>query len=285
MILVLYDNSDLSTIDFIEHLKCSGKLFMAIEAEELVKYIAIKDDGNTCEWIHTKSRIEIDFNKITGIYYRIFELDDRCVDNYQTEDQGYVQKEWWSYLVYRMQNSHNLINKITFEIMSSLIFQFPFYFDKAKDLGFKIPKYVVSSDFKEIEKHFKNGRNYITKTSTYHDTNFHISKELSNDTIALIERPKGQLVIVHVVGNEVFVCKWQNRIVESMEIDRHPQELCIELKNNLNLYLIQYMFVMSKNGEITLLHMTPYPNWNHNTENNKQQIYELLANKLEKTQN
>jgi len=172
--------------------------------------------------------------------------------------------------------------EFTPEVASSTIFQFPFYLSKAQVIGMNVPQYTISSDFKEIQSHYADGKNYISRTSLYNSANLQIAKELPKETIGLIERPLGELVVVHVLDDEIFACKYQGSSSVTFNIDKKVSTLCLKLSQSLQLRAMQCMFILCTiRKDYVLMHLSPYPNWLHNSTEQKQKIYEFLTHKLQ----
>jgi hypothetical protein len=195
-----------------------------------------------------------------------------------------------------MQNTNNCINPITIEGLSSIILQFPFIFDTARSVGLNVPQYFTSSSLDEVREKF-NQRNcaYMTRESVYHNTNFSVATsttEINERICSLIEKPDGELVMVHLVGTEVFACSALHPKT-IIEIDDQTTTNLIALSKKLNLPLFQVIMVKSTNtattatattkntsNKMTLLHLSIYPNWMHSAEDHRKSIYASLTKLL-----
>lgn len=283
MLLILYDKSDLSTIDYIQYLRNHKIAHHAIEAESMVNDFAIEDNSSSCIWVHQATKEKVDFSTIKGIYYRIFELQQQLFKDYQQEDQEYVCKEWWSYLVYIIYKHDNCINPISLLSMSGLLLQFGFYFDLALKYNIDIPSYYISTDLKMLQEKFDQkslSQQYIIKQSASNNTNFLTRDILPDNAMSMIEKPKGDMVIVHFIDGKFFAVKVQNNTKAAFEIDNKLKKSCIKMAQDLDCRVLQYIFICD-NQKMILMHLSNYPNWLHNTDDNKHQIYLLLTQILQ----
>lgn len=280
MFLILYNKQDISTVSFIEFLKsknCTN--YCHLEISNIINNLAIKDNfKSNCVW--NINNTIVDFKNLSGIYNRIHEINNEYFSDYIEEDRDYVSKEWWSYLVYRLNLHPNIINPVTFEYYSGNIWQFPFCFKKAKEFGFNIPEYYFSTKYEELEKIFSSSdKKYIAKHSLFNITNFRESETMPQNTVALVEFIKGNLLFVHVVDTELYPCLWVNENKVDYKLSIQEKEQCLALIHNLNMKVCQLVFVITENTKF-LFSLSPYPNWLHNHK--YLEIYAYLHEILQK---
>jgi hypothetical protein len=273
MLLIIYDKSDLGTIDYIKYLEFKKVNFISIEATDLVTNYSIYDDGVNVIW--KSNSVEIDFSQISSIYYRLHELNINLFKDYIEEDRFYVKKEWESYLIYRMNKFPNVISLPNLYVLSSVIMQYPFYYSIAQALGIKVPYYFLSSDFTEIKEKFeKKEYEYILRSNVYNNSKFKSSSILEEDTYGIIEKPKGEIILVDIVGNKIFACKGSNQ--KKVDIGKYEKKNLINLAKKLGLKLVQIIMI-ENDKELILMQISAYPNYLKYNVDIRNKIYKEIT--------
>lgn len=278
MLLIIYDKIDLGTLDYVKYLESQKIDFSLIESSDLVSNFKIYDDGENNFWTNINTDEKIDFSQISGIYYRLHELSSELFNDYVEEDRFYVKKEWESYLIYRMNKSKKCISNPNLYVLSSLIMQYPFYFAKSEESGIKVPFYYISSEFEDLKKIFDEGKHdYIARHTVYNNTNFKTSNDIDENIYGIIEKPKGEMIIVDIVGDNVYAssAKDKKQVVISDENKKNLAQLAQSLKLNL-----MQAYMIKDESDIYLMHLSAYPNWLKHNNNTKNEIYNSLTKLL-----
>lgn len=280
MILVLHDN-DKNTESFLEYLNKNSIDYVALTPLEIINDVSISDsltsDSTDCIWRH--HGLDINFKNIKGLYNRLAHLNIKYFKDYIEEDQVYVQNEWWAYLVYRINDSPNVVNLLTPEVLSGAIYQFPFVYKLVYEMGFKTPKHYISQSNNEICFFSKKLDRYIVKNNIYFDNNFRESNTISEDTIALIEYIEGDVIYVHVIDNKVWCTIYKNQTPHPYKIHESYKKQCKLLAKKLQLRVIELVFKQN-NNKLLLHYISSQPNWLKSYSEYLPQIYKHLSNKL-----
>jgi hypothetical protein len=283
--LIIYEENDLSTLSFINHCRKHNYSFIALNVEDLVKDdFSIIDFEDKCTFYVKGAAVYL--HEIQGIYLRTTNLPYSILTDYKQGDIEYVRKEWWSYLVYLMSKFKNCMNPITLELISYSVFEAPFFFEAALDVGLKVPKYIFSNSRVELDDCFYNNeqKKYMAQSSLVPSTDFRPSKNLSNNTIGLIEYIKGNPIFVHIVDNNIFSCIYHKSERINIELDNLEKEKCLSLSKTLNLRAVQIIFIEQENTKDKfLINLSPTPNWNLNHPDNVDSIFYCLYEALTKS--
>lgn len=278
MLLIIYDKVDLGTKDYISYLELQNIEFSLVEASDLVRNYRITDDGQNIIWENILTGKKIDFSEVSGIYYRLHELNLDLFKDYIEEDRFYVKKEWESYLIYRMNQSKKCISNPNLYVLSSVIMQYPFYFSKAQEIGIKVPFYYVSSNFEDLKNIFdKDEADYIPRHTVYNNTDFRIANNIDKNIYGIIEKPKGDMIIVDVVGDEVFTSDAKNK--RQIKLEASDKKKLINLSQILGLNLMQ-IFMIKNETDLYLMYLSAYPNWLKHSEGIKVNIYKEVTKLL-----
>lgn len=280
MFLIIH-NQDKSTLQFLSYLNSINAQYVSLSVTELIQDVSIIDKlentHNVCTWKY-KDFI-IDFSKITGLFNCVRYINIEHFNDYIKEDQLYVQNEWWAYFLYRVNNTHNCINKITAEIMSGVIYQFPFIFSTAIECGFSVPFYSISTDsiwLKNLSQKYK----FISRNDLTSNYDFRQSNDLNNEAIGFIEYSEGDYIFLHIINNNIIGCKKINNIFKEYTPPANIIEKCNNLKNKLNLEFFEILLKQNPNGDITLYNISIFPNIMMQPPHNQIKIFEQLHNKL-----
>ncbi len=280
MILILCDG-DINSTSFMKYLDERSISYTLITPLKIINEIAIVDnltsDGSVCIWQYQD--LKINFNDVTGLYNSLHYIDIKYFSDFVVEDRAYVQNEWWAYLVYRINDFQNSINPITREVMSGVLYQYPFVYTTAYNNGFKIPKYYISHSIEEIRVLANQLQRYITKNTIYFDNNFKESNSINNDTIGLIEYIDGNVIFVHVVDNKIWTTIYRDGGTYPYKISESQETKCFELIQRLKLRVAELVFKQDAN-DLVLHYISAFPNWLKSDASYIPHIYKTLAAKL-----
>jgi hypothetical protein len=280
MILILYNKDDISTQDFIAYCKSMNNEHVALKIEDLVKEeLSIVDTKDQCIW--KINDIVLDFNQISGVYLRDINFYDDFFKDYIKADRNYVKREWWSYIVYAMSKLHNCINPVDNNFISHRIMELPFFLNCGRDAGFNVPEYFFSNSFQEIEELFyKDDKKHIVMYSLIPSTDFRASNTLSDNAIGLVDYIKGKPIFVHIVENDIFACRYNKSEKDLVDLDEVIKARCIKLCQKLGLKVAQLILIESESGDIYFTNLSIYPNWNLNSQENTNKIFDALLRSL-----
>jgi hypothetical protein len=283
MILILHNNEP-STISFIKYLTDRNRKHISLSIEEIIKHIFIYDkifpNKKNSKRIWYYKDLEIDFKNIRGIYNRINQLDIRLFDDFVLEDRFYVLNEWWAYLLYIINNTDNVLNKITKEMASGQIYQFPYIFHQAKNFKFKTPHYFLSNSIDKLRSRAKHMKIFITRKSLYDNRDFRAANVLNDDDIGIMEYVEGSYIFIHIIDDLAYCSKWENGIVSSLEIDNRTINQSILLVKNLKLTIAEIILKKTAKCQFIFYNLSPFPNWLYASHDNQSKIYENLYLKL-----
>ena len=280
MFLIIH-NQDKTTIQFLEYLNAINAQYIALTITELIQDVSIIDklsnNNNECVWEYKSTKIN--FSQITGLLNRIRYISIENFYDYIEEDQLYVQNEWWAYFVYRLNMTKNCINTITQEIMSGVIYQFPFIYSVARESGFFIPFYAISTDIawlKELSTNYK----YISRNDLTANHDFRQSNSLSNEDVGFIEYVEGNSIFLHIIQNVVIGCKKINNSYEEYTPDIDTIKKCNKLQNKLKLKFFEILLKQQTNGDIILYNISIFPNVTMHSKSQQTKLFELLHGEL-----
>ncbi len=280
--LIIYDESDLSTLSFMEYCTIKNYGFIPINIKSLTENnFSILDTGDRCIWYLEGNAIYLD--QINGIYLRTTNFLDVFCEDYKKSDVDYVRKEWWSYFVYRMFKSKNCINHCTLELISYSIFETPFFLNIASELGFETPKYVFSASHEELKDIFYKDKKtkFIAQNTLIPSTDFRPSTKILESTIGLVEYVMGRPIFVHIIDDNIFSCMHYKSDRVSIELSSAEKEQCILLCKKSNLRAVQVILIEQENtGKKYLINLSPNPNWNLNHQDNIPLIFDCLYQAL-----
>lgn len=280
MILIFCDGDKNSTC-FMKYLDAKSITYISMTPLEIINEISIVDNltsyGSECIWQH--QGLEINFKDITGLYNNLHYIDIKYFSDFIKEDRIYVQNEWWAYLVYRINDFQNSINPITRELMSGVLYQYPFVYATAYENGFKTPKYYISNSIEEIKVLAGQLQRYITKNTVYFDNNFKESNSINNDTIGLIEYIYGNVIFVHVIDSEIWSTIYKNGVAYPYKILEDHEKKCFTLVQRLKLKIAELVFKQDTN-DLVLHYISAFPNWLKSDATYVPHIYQTLVSKL-----
>ncbi|QEK39405.1 hypothetical protein [Candidatus Sneabacter namystus] len=281
MILVLHNN-DLGAKNFEQYLEKNKIHYVSISLQDIVKDTKIFDTFSTqtskCIWKFKEC--EIDFDNVSGIYNCISYLTLEHLIDFTPEDRHYVKNEWWAYLIYRINNSHNVINPISEAMSSGMINQFPFIYNNASTLGFKTPKYYISQSTEELLELANDLQRYISKSITYFDNSFRESSSINDDTISLIEYLPGNILYVHLIDEQIWCSIYKNGTVYQYEMDKANKDRCYKMALLLGIRKCEFIFKQEKDGNLALYYVSAHPNLSKAHESYIEQIYKTIYEKL-----
>lgn len=282
MILLIYPEADKSTQSFINYLnkKNIDHISLKIDQDILCSNISIVDsyEDGPCIWKWNKNK-KLDFNFVSGIYNRVHFLDHSSFFNYHKDDIEYAQKEWWAYITYVVGKINYCINPPSYYLASGIILDFTYFFKMAKDIGFNVPDYYISTSYLDLKEKFNDGKNYIALNSLFLNNKFLPSKELTDLTVGLIEYIKGDLILVHVIEQNFYCCLIKKEKKEIIKLDTYVEKLLLRLKDTLELRVMQ-VFLIKNDEKIYLLNLSAFPNWNYNAYDNIENMFSNLASNL-----
>ena len=282
MILVIYPEADKSTQSFINYLskKNIDHVALKIDQDILCSNISIIDNVNDekCLWKWSKNK-KLDFNLVDGIYNRVHFLDHASFFDYHKDDVEYAQKEWWAYLTYFMGKINYCINPPSYYLTSGIILDFTYFLRLAKEIGFNVPEYHISTSYLDLKAKFNDGKNYIALNSLFFNNKFLPSKEVTNLTVGLIEYIKGNLILVHIVEQNFYCCLIKKDKKQIIKLDTFEERLLLRLKDSLELRVMQ-VFLIQSDKKTYLLNLSAFPNWDYNTSDNIDKIFRNLVSNL-----
>lgn len=285
MILIIYEDADLSTLTFIDYCKQNLLPHKAVSIASLAKEdVQIIDSPSNCLWKLAEQ--EISFNNIRGIYLRCQYLPMNSFSDYHQNDRPYVQKEWWSYLVYTMAKHPNCINAITNETISNVIAELPFFLNCAKKAGLLTPQHLFSQSFRELEGIFnQDDKRYLVAYSLIPTSDFRASSAINANAIGLIEYIKGLPILVHIVGENVFACTYTKSDRTTIILEEGLRLKCLKMCHNLSVTIAQIIFIQSEiDNEKYLINFSVIPNWDLNNKNTTLDIFNKLYQVLLQTE-
>lgn len=280
MFLIIH-NQDKSSLQFLSYLNAMKAQYISLTLTDLIQDVSIIDKlentHNECVWKYKENIIN--FSEITGLLNCVRYINIEHFNDYIEEDQLYVQNEWWAYFVYRINSTKNCINKITSEVMSGVIYQFPFIFSVAVECGFSVPFYAISTDFiwlKNLSQEYK----FISRNDLTSNYDFRQSNNLDNEAIGFIEYSEGNPIFLHIINNTIIGCIKINDVFEEYRISSDIIEKCNKLQNKLNLEFFEILLKQNLNGDITLYNISIFPNITMHPTYSQTKIFEQLHNKL-----
>lgn len=282
MILIIYEECDLSTVNFIDFCTTNGYEFIAIKIDDLISDdVCIIDTQDKCIWV-VKNQ-ELDLKRISGVYLRTLDFKSIMFDNYKKSDRAYVKQEWWSYFIYRTSTIQNCINPLTLELISSLISEIPFFLRIASEVGFCTPEYIFSTSHQELEGIFYKNKKYIAQSSLFAVTDFRASTILKEDTIGLVEYIKGRPIFVHIIDDNIFCCMHHKCEKLNIELTSLEKEKCLSIAKKTNLRVLQIILIEQEHTmQRFFINLSIYPNWDLNHNENICSIYQSLVAALNK---
>lgn len=275
MLLIIYDKSDFSTVMFMNLLRFKKCDFVSIEAVNIGK-VKITDKGSdSCIW-QLENGFLLNFSYLKSIYLRSVNFYNKEIfSNFTDKDNRYANRELSSYIFYRLYNS-NCINRFSLDLISMRIFEVPYFFSIALKSGFIIPDYLFSNDYEAIkEKFHSKGKNYVAHNSFFANTRFIPSENISKTTIGLVEIIKGDVIIAHVVGDQVYATSVVENKKFKISIEENLKEKILKLAHNLGLVSMQVVLI-----DGVLYNVSPYPNFSLSSTDQRDQIFSSLCNIL-----
>lgn len=281
MILIFNDNHQ-STLSFLSYLDKLNLKYLSLTIDNIIDDVIIKDEiGNNlkkCIWLFKKQKV--DFSTITGLYNRIAFIGMDKFNDFIEEDRSYVQSEWWAYLIFRINDSNNPCNKITNEMISGLLYQFPFLYKEAQNIGFTVPKYHISTCYSSISQIFENNGRFIARNNLYNSNDFRLSQSLDKDSMALIEHVEGRPIFIHIIGEQLWGTVdigINKKIFQGGDTIKYQS---IALIKKLGLSIAELIFKLTDEGNLVLYNVSAFPNWLRSAQDNLDQIYNALALRL-----
>ena len=160
MILILNDE-DRSTQFLIDYIKYLGHDYIALNQSEFYNKISIQDTKDNTDHIIING---IKAFKPSFIYNRFYKIDIKCFNDYSPKDIDYLATQWKAFFCYKFLNKPYAYNPETEFTITGLIHQFSFLFSLAKNFGFNVPKYYISSNNSELKSRKENFSEYTALT-------------------------------------------------------------------------------------------------------------------------
>jgi hypothetical protein len=285
--LIIYEETDFSTINFIKFCINNNYNYVALNIKDLLSdNLSIIDTKDKCRW--NIKDVTLNFANINGSYIRSVNFKTDLFKDYKKSDRSYVQKEWWSYLIYRISKIKNCINPITLESISFLNIETPFFLKLAAEIGFNVPKYVFSAYNKELQDIFYEDENkrYIAQFSLIPNNDFRASSSIQESVIGLVEYIKGKPIFVHIIDNDIFSCIYQESEKINIELTTKEKEKCIRICKKTNLRAAQIILIEQEgiNKNRFFINLSAYPNWDLNHPHNISKIFCCLYNAISQKQ-
>ena len=281
MILLIYDKKDYSTLEFMEYLREKKVKHISIAPDDILsnKNKILDLSKKKCVW--NIEGIKIEFDKLSGIYFRIHDIaQNKYFKQYNKEDIEYVINEWWSYLIYRVGITNNVINPITNESLSGVVLEIPYIYQIAEEIGFVVPEYYFSNSYKELEYIFNQDKKFIVKTSINNNTDFRASSYIYKNAIGLIEALEGKICFIHILDSEIFGCFIHQNNRKTLRLTSKEKVMCFTMKEKLRTRALQIILIDNRIKGKVFVHASLYPNWLLAEKGSIAQIYQSLLYKL-----
>ena len=297
-VLILTNKDDI-TVDFVvRELKQRKINYYRLNTEDIPSIVSINFDINNNEYklLDRIKNIEINLLDFDSVYFRRPSISDLShIEGVNDSEIYYLKSELTFVLegIYKVFRDKYWINNVyTIREAENKIYQL----EIAKDIGFNIPRAVISNDI-EMIRYIKNthDNDLIIKpiksgNIKYGDIERAIfTTKISEEQFDNIERIESFPIFmesnVHkivdlrctVVGNEVFVAEIHSQVENESKIDwrrgkkilehrehvlpNNIKKMCIELTRKLNLNYSAIDMILDENNDYVFLEINPNGQW------------------------
>ncbi|MFD4852634.1 hypothetical protein ACW4EZ_02880 [Bacillus toyonensis] len=249
---------------------------------ELIIHDSINEKGMTTRWRYRE--IEISPECITGVLNFLSYLEESLFDDFVERDRDYAIAEFYSYLLFALNQFTNVINPPWGASMSGYCHSLPYQWEfvKRSDANIRVPRAFFGL-MKDVPNDLILGYNTIVSDNAFDGRYWEIglSKHLvSDDQYLFYQRPRGTPFVVTALDNQMWVQSLAQPICSTQALEK-VSSLCYTLMDHFHLRLTEILFFFDEQANLyTFGSINPSIDVRNIPKDNISDFLEVVSNTL-----
>ncbi|MBA4535530.1 hypothetical protein [Brevibacillus halotolerans] len=260
-----------------------------LEAQDIINELFIHDfineKGVTLRWLYRETEISPEYTTgVLNFLFDTFNIEESFLKDFVERDREYASKEFYSYLIFALNQFTNVINPPWGGSMSgychSLLYQWRFV--KQIDRNIKVPRSFFGL-IKDAPDDLILGYNTIVSDDAFDGRYWKtgVSQNLLNDNHYLFyRRPRGNPFVITILDNKMWVQSLAQPIC-STQVLKKVSFLCHTLMEHFHLRFAEILFFFDEQANLyTFGSIIPYMDVRKIPRANISEFIEAVCNTL-----